>query len=39
MSAHPDEIQSFPLGSAVHLIKPFDIEEFEKVLKDNVPPP
>jgi len=39
MSGHPDEIRNFPLGSAVHLIKPFGIEEFEQILRNNIPAP
>ena len=38
MSGHPDEIQSFANGSAGYLTKPFGLDEFEKVLRDNVPP-
>jgi len=39
MSGHPDAIGSFANGNAGCLAKPFGLDEFEKVLRDNVHPP
>lgn len=38
MSGHADEIQAMIISNMVHLSKPFSLDDFERLLRENVSP-